>query len=79
MNDAYLQLQDALKARRVTSQRLETWGDGGEWRFWCRVPRADNPNLGRVYEAKAPGENGMAAIRAVLEQIDQDNKSPAAH
>jgi hypothetical protein len=54
---------------------LETWGDNGEWKFWCRVPKAENPNLGTVYEAKASGENGLAAVRAVLEQIDRDNKN----
>jgi hypothetical protein len=72
--DSYAQLQDSLKARRVTSQRLETLGDSGEWRFWCAVPKVDNPNIRHVYEAKVAGENGLAAVRAVLEQIDHDAK-----
>ncbi len=79
LTDSYAQLQEALRARHVATQRLETWGDAGDWHFWCRVPQADNPNIGRVYEARAVGENGMAAIRAVIEEIDAANKNAPAH
>jgi hypothetical protein len=75
LSDAYAQVQEALRARRVSAQRLETSGDGGEWHFWCAIPRADNPNLRTNYEAKAVGENGLAAMRAVIEEIDRANKA----
>jgi hypothetical protein len=75
LSDAYAQVQEALRARRVSAQRLETSGDAGEWHFWCAIPRADNPNLRTNYEAKAVGENGLAAMRAVIEEIDRANKA----
>jgi hypothetical protein len=77
MTDSFAQLQEALRARKVSFQRLESWGDNGEWTFRCSVPKPDNPNLQTRYEAKAAGENGMASIRAVIEQIDHDSKAVA--
>jgi hypothetical protein len=68
--DGYLQLQEMLRARGVTWQRLETWGDAGEWKFRCSIPNPQNRSVGRNYEARAAGDYGLAAIRAVIEQID---------
>jgi hypothetical protein len=70
--DTYLQLQEMLKSRGVTWQRLEPWGDGGEWKFRCSVPDPQNRAIHRNYEARAPGEYGLAAIRAVIQQIDAE-------
>jgi hypothetical protein len=75
MSDSFQQLQEALRTRHVSFQRLESWGDSGEWTFRCSVPKPDNPNLQTRYEAKAAGDNGLAAIRSVIEQIDRDAKS----
>jgi hypothetical protein len=63
----YEQLQDQLKARNVVWQRQDNTADG--IRFSCAVPNSSNPNIQRVYEATAP--TYLAAIRAVLDQIDQ--------
>jgi hypothetical protein len=65
----YEQAQSLLAARRVSWQRLETWGDEGEWKFSCRIP---NPHIARTYEARA--REPIAALRAVLEQIDQEQR-----
>jgi hypothetical protein len=73
-HDAYAQAQEMLRARGVTWQRLETWGEGGEWKFSCSIPNPQNPSIRRNYEYRAPGEYGLAAIRAVLEQIDRERR-----
>jgi hypothetical protein len=76
--DSYPQLQEALRARGVSWQRLETWGDAGEWKFRCSVPDPQKPGTGHNYEARAVGEYGLAAIRAVIDQIDRDRAAPPA-
>jgi hypothetical protein len=70
--DVYQQLQDALAARGVTWQSLETI-DTGEWRFICSVPNRQNPNIGRRYEAR--GRTGPDAMRAVLSKIDREQQT----
>jgi hypothetical protein len=70
--DSYQQLQDALTARGVTFRRLQTVGETSEWEFRCSVPSAQRPNIRLNYEAR--GSSDLAAIRAVLEQIDRDNQ-----
>jgi hypothetical protein len=72
--DAYAQAQEMLRAHGVTWQRLETWGEGGEWKFSCSIPNPQNPSIRRNYEFRAPGEYGLAAIRAVLEQIERERR-----
>jgi hypothetical protein len=71
--DTYEQLQDLLAARGVTWQRLETWGESGDWKFSCSIPNRQNPSIHRHYEARAPGGRGLPAMRAVLEQIDRES------
>jgi hypothetical protein len=61
------QLQDQLKARNVLWQRLEQ--NAGGVRFLCAVPNPQSADIQRVYEATAP--DAQTAIRAVLNQIDQ--------
>jgi hypothetical protein len=76
--DAYHQLQEMLRARGVTWQRLESWGDAGEWKFRCSIPDPKNHNIGRNYEARAVGDYGLAAIRAVIERIDLEKHGAPA-
>jgi hypothetical protein len=68
--EEYRQLQAQLQARGVTWQRLETWGENGDWKFSCSIPYPNNPNTRHNINAIARGD--LAAIRAALEQIDQE-------
>lgn len=61
-----------LEAKGVTWQRLETWGDQGQWKYSCSVPNRQNPNIRRNYEAVA--RTPRDAMRAVLEQMDQEQR-----
>jgi hypothetical protein len=72
--DSYRQLQDELARRGVVFQELQM-GDDGQWRFRCGVPRRQDPLTTRVYEYRAPGDQGLACVRAVLAQIDRDRQS----
>ena len=63
----YQQAQAVLLKRGVTWQRLETWGDKGEWKFSCAVPNPSNPNIRRNYEATA--RDDLSALRAVINQM----------
>jgi hypothetical protein len=65
---SYEQAQALLAAYGVTWQRLEK-ADGG-WKFTCSVPRKQNPNVSRTYEAQARDDVG--ALRAALEQIAKE-------
>jgi hypothetical protein len=66
----YEQAQAQLAARGVVWQRQERNADTGEWKFSCAIPNRQNPNLRRMYEARAA--DYLSAIRAVLEQIDRE-------
>jgi hypothetical protein len=72
--DTYQAAQEALAARGVTWQRLETRGDQGEWKFTCSIPDPKVPNVLRRYEAQAVGEHGVAAIRLVIRKIDEEQQ-----
>jgi hypothetical protein len=37
-----------LRQRGATFQRLETWGDEGEWKFSCAIPNRQNPAIRRT-------------------------------
>jgi hypothetical protein len=67
--DALLAL---LQARGVTWYRLETAADSGEVRFSCFVPNANNPNIRRMYEARA--RDPRSAMIAILTQMDQEHR-----
>ena len=64
----YEQAKAILTARGVTWQRLETWGDAGEWKFSCAIPNPQNPNIRRTYEATA--RDDLSALRAVIDQMN---------
>jgi hypothetical protein len=70
--DGYQQAQQILTQRGVTYQRLETT-DNGLWHFICSIPDRQSGEVSK-YEASLPGEGGLAAIRAVLNQIDQERR-----
>src|SRR5262249_5227690 len=42
---SYEQAQAVLAARGVTWQRLETWGEEGEWKFSCSIPNRQNAHI----------------------------------
>jgi hypothetical protein len=54
----------------VLWQRLEMTGDNAGWKYSCSLPNRQNPKLRRTYEAKAG--DPVAAIRAVLDQLDKE-------
>src|SRR5262249_30639000 len=68
--DSYQQAQDLLVSLGVTEQVLETTGDKGDWHFLCKVPDPRKPGSKLVFEGTAPGENGLAVIRAVLRKME---------
>jgi hypothetical protein len=69
---SFEQLQAMLAARGVSMQKLETVSDRGEWRFSCAIPNRQVPNVRRNYSAQAAGPYGLAAMRAVIDRIDQE-------
>jgi hypothetical protein len=67
---SYEQAQAFLASRGVNWQRLETFGDQGEWRFSCSLPNPQNRNINRTYEGKA--RDYLSAIRIVIDQMSRD-------
>ena len=67
---SYEQSQAYLASRGVNWQRLETFGDQGEWKFSCSVPNPQNRNISRTYEGKA--HDYLSAIRVVIDQMSHD-------
>jgi hypothetical protein len=70
--DSFQNAQNLLRSIGATSQVLETVGDTGKWHFLCRIPDPVQPSRLTVYEATVAGEDGLAAMRAVLHQIEQE-------
>jgi hypothetical protein len=66
----YEEAQARLTARGVSWQRLETWGDQGDWKFTCSIPNPQNRYISRTYEAEA--HDPLSAVRGVLDQLDHD-------
>ena len=64
----YDQAQAVLAGRGVQWQRLEAVGS--EWKFTCSLPSRQDPARSRTYEGRAA--TYLAAIQAVLEQMDQE-------
>jgi hypothetical protein len=67
------QVQQALKARGVTEQHLDTTGKPDEWNFTCAIPYPNDPLRRRNYETKRVGAGGLEAMIAVLHEIEQDH------
>jgi hypothetical protein len=71
---SYEQLQQQLQARGVVWQQLKMVGKD-EWEFRCSiVPDPKQPWIQDSYQARAAGPFGVAAIRLVLEEIDQKRR-----
>jgi hypothetical protein len=67
-------LQQQLRARGVVWQQLKMVGPD-EWEFICAIPAdAQHPSLRDNYQARAVGPFGLAAMRLVLDQIDQGRR-----
>ena len=71
-NLSYEEAQGRLAARGVAWQRLESWGDQGDWKFTCSIPNRQNPYISRTYEAEA--HDPLSALHGVLEQIEHDQR-----
>ncbi len=71
-NLSYEEAQARLTARGVAWQRLETWGDQGDWKFTCSIPNKQNPYISRTYEAEA--HDPFSALHGVLDQLDHDQR-----
>jgi hypothetical protein len=67
--DTFEQARAQLETRGISWYRLET-GDSGTYKFSCSVPNRQNRMVSRTYEAQAGSE--LAAIQAVLDQIDRE-------
>lgn len=65
------QAQAQLSARGVLWQKPEKVGPD-EWQFSCAVRHPRNANQQRTYRAR--GRDLLDAMRAVLQQIDQDSR-----
>jgi hypothetical protein len=70
--DQFAQLQDQLTQRGVLFQSLDGPDDHGVWRFSCGVPSRSDPSSIHRIEVSAPGDRGLAAMRAAIQQIDRD-------
>jgi hypothetical protein len=67
--------QQYLNQRGVIWQRLETWGDQGQWKFRCSVPLPGSTGLNRTYETESPGAaDPITAIRTVIDKIEKDQR-----
>ncbi len=69
------QAEQFLKQRGVVWQRLETWGDQGQWKFQCSLPIPGSTNMNRTYVTDTPLPNDpLTAVRTVLDKIEKDQQ-----
>jgi hypothetical protein len=68
---SYEQAMALLTAKGVRWRKLEMVVERNESKFSCSIPNPQNPNISRYYEASAATD--LAAIQAVIDQIDKDN------
>lgn len=71
---SYEQLQKQLLAHGVVWQQLKTGLGPDEWSFECEIPDPQRQGLLTHFDGKAVGDNGLAAIRAVLADIESAKK-----
>ncbi|HEV3119674.1 MAG TPA: hypothetical protein VGY58_21630, partial [Gemmataceae bacterium] len=69
---SYEQGEALLETRGALWHRLEKVAETGEWRFRCIVPNRQKPGSRRTYEGR--DRDSLAAVQAVLDQIDQDQR-----
>jgi hypothetical protein len=65
--------QQFLKRQHVAWQRLDM-EDDGSWTYTCSVPLPSNPHTNRTYKTTQTFSDPLAAIRAVLTQIEQNSR-----
>ena len=70
---------DLIKSYGAVDRCLEEVSDG-VWKFSCRMPIPSTGEIPRakVVEATLPGEDGLIAVRAVLQKIQQIATDPPA-
>jgi hypothetical protein len=66
--DSFRAVQARLRELGATYYLLESWGDGGRYRFHCRMAIAGNTSYSRQFEALAG--DPLAAMLAVLRQVE---------
>jgi hypothetical protein len=71
----YEEVQARLVARGVNWQELKRMS-GDRWHFLCTVPDPKDPSAQMNFEDTATGRGGVAAMEAVLHQIEQAQKGP---
>lgn len=73
-NMSFEEAQKYLKQRGVIWQRLETWGDQGQWKFQCSLPIPGSPNINRTYVTDPLPSDPLTAVRIVLDKIEKDQR-----
>lgn len=73
-NMSFEEAQRYLKQRGVIWQRLETWGDQGQWKFQCSLPIPGSPNINRTYVTDPLPNDPLTAVRIVLDKIEKDQR-----
>ncbi len=68
---------DLIKSYGAADRCLEEVSDG-VWKFSCRMPIQSTADIRtmKVVEATLPGEDGLVAVRAVLQKIEQLGNTP---
>lgn len=74
---SYEEAQAKLQARGVNWQVLKRVG-GDRWFFQCTIPDPRDPYTQLNFEVTAPGRGGVAAMEAVLRQIEETMKASPA-
>jgi hypothetical protein len=73
-NMSFEEAQKYLKQRGVIWQRLETWGDQGQWKFQCSLPIPGSPHINRTYVTDPLPNDPLTAVRIVLDKIEKDQR-----
>lgn len=71
---SFAQVDAELRARGVIWHEDPTEVSPNLWRFACVIADPNDPTSNRRFGATAPGEGGLAAIRAVLADIDRSRQ-----
>jgi len=66
--DHFSYIQQRLRELGATYYLLETWGNQGMYRFYCRMAIGGNPNFTRHFEST--GGNPLEAMGQVLRQVE---------
>jgi hypothetical protein len=61
-----------LDQRGMKGFRLEMLRETGQWRCSCSIPTRQNPTIKQTYDTTAA--DPQAALRAVVEQVERENR-----